>query len=72
MNTEPGHLPENSDEVPTKSQYLENQYWLTRFEGTELLRRAVNHIRACPNMMEDSDFYIYTQVWLLVDYSFPS
>ncbi|KAH7009999.1 P-loop containing nucleoside triphosphate hydrolase protein [Ilyonectria destructans] len=62
MGTEPGHLPENSDEVPTKLQYLESQYWLTRFEGTELLRRAVNHIRARPNMMEDSDFYIYTQV----------
>ncbi|KAF7549403.1 hypothetical protein G7Z17_g6403 [Cylindrodendrum hubeiense] len=65
MKTEPPYLPQNCwDNSPSKNQYLESQYWLTRFEGTELLRRAVDRIRHYPDMMEDSDFYIYTQCFV--------
>ncbi|KPM43311.1 Helicase required for RNAi-mediated heterochromatin assembly 1 [Neonectria ditissima] len=63
MATKPPSLPQvSSDTPPTKNEYLETQYWLNRFEGTELLRRAVNQVRRDPNMTEGNDFYIYTQV----------
>nr|RBQ91040.1 hypothetical protein FVER53263_13112 [Fusarium verticillioides] len=47
-----------------KNAYLEFQYITNRFEGTELLRQAINCFRNKPRMMEgDRDnFYIYTQV----------
>lgn len=47
-----------------KEDYLEAQYLMTRSEGTELLRKAINEFRKSPNMMEGSGFYIYTQVCL--------
>ncbi|KAK7418076.1 hypothetical protein QQX98_004215 [Neonectria punicea] len=63
MASEPPPLSHlGSDRQPTKDEYLESQYWLNRYEGTELLRRAVNQVRRNPNMMEGNDFYIYTQV----------
>lgn len=49
-------------EALEKDGYLESQYRMCRFEGTELLRRAVNEFRNRPQMEEGSDFYIYTQV----------
>ncbi|KAJ4310673.1 hypothetical protein N0V84_010854 [Fusarium piperis] len=49
-------------EALEKDGYLESQYRMCRFEGTELLRRAVNEFRNRPEMAEGSDFYIYTQV----------
>ncbi|KAI8722630.1 hypothetical protein NCS52_00407300 [Fusarium sp. LHS14.1] len=49
-------------EALEKDRYLESQYRMCRFEGTELLRRAVNEFRDHPQMAEGSDFYIYTQV----------
>ncbi|KAM0340760.1 hypothetical protein ACHAPU_010351 [Fusarium lateritium] len=64
MTVDPPLLPTGpSSEQPfDKSAYLEFQYWLNRFEGTELLRRAVNRFKYDPTMREDdSDFYIYTQ-----------
>ncbi|KAH7126185.1 P-loop containing nucleoside triphosphate hydrolase protein, partial [Dactylonectria macrodidyma] len=68
LSAEPPSLSQKRcDEPQSKSEYLERQYLLTRFEGTELLRRAVNHVREHPGMMEESDFYIYTQVWSLLN-----
>ncbi|VTT74517.1 unnamed protein product [Fusarium fujikuroi] len=51
-------------ERDAKNAYLEFQYITNRFEGTELLRQAINCFRNKPRMMEgDRDnFYIYTQV----------
>ncbi|KAJ4204604.1 hypothetical protein NW759_014825 [Fusarium solani] len=49
-------------EALEKDGYLESQYRMCRFEGTELLRRAVNEFRNRPQVAEGSDFYIYTQV----------
>lgn len=48
----------------SKAKYLETQYRLLRYEGTELLRRAVNEFQRNPNMMESGSFCIYTQVRL--------
>ncbi|KAM5347207.1 hypothetical protein ACJ41O_010212 [Fusarium nematophilum] len=64
MAFDPAPLPLDARdaEAPAKDQYLEWQYRLSRFEGTELLRRAVNAFREEPTMMESEDFYIYTQV----------
>ncbi|RKK73533.1 hypothetical protein BFJ69_g9245 [Fusarium oxysporum] len=60
------HPPANKDisEHDAKNAYLEFQYLTNRFEGTELLRQAINCFRNKPRMMEgDRDnFYIYTQV----------
>ena len=49
-------------EALEKDGYLESHYRMCRFEGTQLLRRAVNEFRNRPQMAEGSDFYIYTQV----------
>jgi hypothetical protein len=65
MTIDPPPLPSGpTDENPfDKNAYLEFQYTLNRFEGTELLRRAVNRFKYDPTMKEDeNDFYIYTQV----------
>ena len=48
--------------VPSKEEYLEFQYRLQRYEGTELLRRAVSQYRDDPNMMDSQEAFIYTQV----------
>ncbi|KAF4999787.1 hypothetical protein FDECE_11397 [Fusarium decemcellulare] len=61
MAADPPPLPHDSQ---TKAGYLERQYLMSRFEGTELLRRAVNNFRQTPKMKEESDFFIYTQVRL--------
>lgn len=47
---------------PSKDEYLATQYRLQRFEGTELLRQTVRKYREHPEMMEEQDSYIYTQV----------
>ncbi|KAL6917434.1 hypothetical protein FSST1_008929 [Fusarium sambucinum] len=60
----PAELPAGpSDENPLdKNAYLEFQYAMNRFEGTELLRRAIRDFRQRP-VKEDSDtFHVYTQV----------
>ncbi|KAF5018322.1 hypothetical protein F66182_9706 [Fusarium sp. NRRL 66182] len=64
MTVDPAPLPPRLEEgkVPTKEDYLELQYRLNRFEGTELLRRAINAFRSNPSMAEDNEFNIYTQV----------
>lgn len=65
MTIDPPPLPSgpNNDNPFDKNAYLEFQYTLKRFEGTELLRRAVNRFKYDPTMKEDdNDFYIYTQV----------
>ncbi|KAM0244816.1 hypothetical protein ACHAP5_005939 [Fusarium lateritium] len=65
MTIDPPPLPSGpTTENPfDKDAYLEFQYTLNRFEGTELLRRAVNRFKYDPTMKEDdNDFYIYTQV----------
>ncbi|KAI5463927.1 P-loop containing nucleoside triphosphate hydrolase protein [Mariannaea sp. PMI_226] len=62
MDSQPTALPQKIWDGPLlKEEYLENQYRLNRFEGTELLRRALNHFRENPQMA-DSGFYIYTHV----------
>ncbi|KAF4949111.1 hypothetical protein FGADI_9115 [Fusarium gaditjirri] len=69
MSIDPAPLPQpptNKDmsEHDVKNAYLEFQYLTNRFEGTELLRQAINRFRNKPRMMEGErdDFYIYTQV----------
>ncbi|KAJ4253286.1 hypothetical protein NW762_010441 [Fusarium torreyae] len=64
MAFDPAPLPQGpqEDEPFKKNEYLEFQYALNRIEGTELLRQAVNQFRNDPTMMEDNDFYIYSQV----------
>ncbi|KAF7560451.1 hypothetical protein G7046_g3695 [Stylonectria norvegica] len=64
MDRQPPPLPESLDEddTPTKSDYLEMQYRLQRYEGIEPLRQAVNHFRENPAMMEEADTYVYTKV----------
>ncbi|KAF4451945.1 hypothetical protein F53441_5140 [Fusarium austroafricanum] len=64
---DPAPLPQppsdkESNEKDAKNSYLEFQYLMNRYEGTELLRQAVNAFRNDPAMMEGDDFYIYTQV----------
>ncbi|RGP61517.1 hypothetical protein FLONG3_10487 [Fusarium longipes] len=52
-----------SDEEPfDKNAYLEFQYALNRFEGTELLRRAVTDFRKRPLKQDSDAFHVYTQV----------
>lgn len=46
----------------SKESYLQTQYALYRFEGTESLRKAIRRFKADPNSMERDDVYIYTQV----------
>ncbi|KAF5617797.1 NAM7-nonsense-mediated mRNA decay [Fusarium sp. NRRL 52700] len=69
MSIDPAPLPppptvEELSERDAKNAYLEFQYITNRFEGTELLRQAINCFKNKPRMMEgDRDnFYIYTQV----------
>ncbi|RTE74678.1 hypothetical protein BHE90_010861 [Fusarium euwallaceae] len=64
MASDPPVVPPGTldGEALDKSGYLESQYRMCRFEGTELLRRAVNEFRGRPTMTEGSDFFIYTQV----------
>ncbi|KAF5678483.1 nonsense-mediated mRNA decay protein [Fusarium heterosporum] len=65
MTVDPPPLPAgpSSEQLFDKNAYLQFQYCLNRFEGTELLRRAVNRFKYDPTMREDdNDFYIYTQV----------
>ncbi|KAF5590648.1 NAM7-nonsense-mediated mRNA decay [Fusarium subglutinans] len=69
MSIDPAPLPpppivKELSERDAKNAYLEFQYITNRFEGTELLRQAVNCFKNKPRMMEgDRDnFYIYTQV----------
>ncbi|KIL86067.1 hypothetical protein FAVG1_10461 [Fusarium avenaceum] len=65
MTIDPPPLPScpNNDNSFDKNAYLEFQYTLNRFEGTELLRRAVNRFKYDTTMKEDDNaFYIYTQV----------
>ncbi|KAF5560248.1 NAM7-nonsense-mediated mRNA decay [Fusarium phyllophilum] len=69
MSIDPAPLPpppiiEGLTERDAKNAYLEFQYITNRFEGTELLRQAINCFKNKPRMMEgDRDnFYIYTQV----------
>ncbi|KAG5765355.1 hypothetical protein H9Q72_006566 [Fusarium xylarioides] len=69
MSIDPAPLPpppiiKNLSERDAKNAYLEFQYITNRFEGTELLRQAINCFKNKPRMMEgDRDnFYIYTQV----------
>ena len=61
---DPPHLPHNEVVAPlrNKNQYLEVQYRLLRYEGTELLRRAVQEFRQNPRMMESSNTAIYRKV----------
>lgn len=61
---DPPHLPHNDVTAPSrnKSRYLEIQYHLLRYEGTEFLRRAVQEFRENPKMMESSNTAIYTNV----------
>ncbi|KAF4338027.1 NAM7-nonsense-mediated mRNA decay [Fusarium beomiforme] len=70
MSIDPAPLPQHPAhrEIPeheAKNAYLEFQYLTNRFEGTEILRQAINCFRNKPTMMEgdrDDNFYIYTQV----------
>ncbi|KAG5747277.1 hypothetical protein H9Q70_010030 [Fusarium xylarioides] len=69
MSIDPAPLPpppiiKDLSERDAKNAYLEFQYITNRFEGTELLRQAINCFKNKPRMMEgDRDnFYIYTQV----------
>lgn len=64
MASDPAVVPPGTldGEALDKGGYLESQYRMCRFEGTELLRRAVNEFRGRPAMAEGSDFFIYTQV----------
>ncbi|KAF4962007.1 hypothetical protein FSARC_9884 [Fusarium sarcochroum] len=64
MTIDPAPLPQGpeGEEPFNKNEYLEFQYALNRFEGTELLRKAVDVFRNEPAMTEDDSFYIYTQV----------
>ena len=54
-------LPPNNDIPVSKDEYLERQYWLYRFEGTELLRRAITSYRNNFRSL-DNDAFVYTQV----------
>lgn len=56
----PGAVP--AGQPISKDEYLETQYRLQRYEGTELLRRAVTQFRDHPEMLETSETYIYSQV----------
>ena len=64
MASKPPALPH--DEVETlsgnKNLYLEVQYRLLRYEGTELLRRSVQEFRENPRMAETENTAIYTDV----------
>lgn len=64
MAREPQALPHNEVEAPpeSKARYLESQYRLLRYEGTELLRRAVQEFREDPDMEESRSTAIYTNV----------
>jgi helicase required for RNAi-mediated heterochromatin assembly 1 len=55
-----------SEEKPfDKNTYLEFQYALNRFEGTELLRQAIQGFREKPLKRDSDSFYVYTQVGFL-------
>ncbi|WXC45648.1 hypothetical protein QX201_005348 [Fusarium graminearum] len=60
----PAELPAGpSDENPfDKNAYLEFQYAMNRFEGTELLRQAIKDFREKPLKSDRDKFYVYTQV----------
>lgn len=64
MATHAPLLPRNEVVAPPgkKAQYLEAQYCLSRYEGTELLRRAVQGFREDPSMEESGKTAIYTNV----------
>ncbi|KAL2875130.1 hypothetical protein SGCOL_009702 [Colletotrichum sp. CLE4] len=47
---------------PAKSAYLRAQYDLLRFEGVEPLRRAVQEYKSAPEMAENTEASIYTDV----------
>lgn len=66
LANDPPPLPRNDVMAPprNKDRYLEVQYRLLRYEGTELLRRAVQEFREDPKMMESSNTAIYTNVSL--------
>ncbi|CAM1501532.1 Fc.00g035160.m01.CDS01 [Cosmosporella sp. VM-42] len=50
------------EEFASKAEYLEMQYRLQRYEGTELLRNAINSYRKAPGQADGENAYIYTQV----------
>ncbi|GKU02820.1 helicase [Fusarium langsethiae] len=60
----PAKLPAgpSDDNPPDKNAYLEFQYAMNRFEGTELLRQAIKNFRERPLKEDSDDFYVYTQV----------
>lgn len=60
----PAELPAGpSNENPfDKNAYLEFQYAMNRFEGTELLRQAIKDFREKPLKSDRDKFYVYTQV----------
>ena len=64
MARQPPSLPHNEVETPpeSKARYLESQYRLLRYEGTELLRRTVQEFRKDPDMEESKNTAIYTNV----------
>lgn len=66
LTNDPPPLPRNGVMAPlrNKDRYLEVQYRLLRYEGTELLRRAVQEFREDPKMMESSNAAVYTNVSL--------
>lgn len=66
LANDPPPLPRNGVMAPfrNKDRYLEVQYRLLRYEGTELLRRAVQEFREDPKMMESSNAAVYTNVSL--------
>ncbi|KAK1701562.1 helicase required for RNAi-mediated heterochromatin assembly 1 [Colletotrichum godetiae] len=49
---------------PAKSAYLRAQYDLLRFEGVEPLRRAVQEYKSAPEMAENTEASIYTDVFV--------
>jgi hypothetical protein len=54
-------LPEDDDQPRSKKHYLERHYLLYRFEGTELLRRAISRYRTSGGRWAQ-DASVYTQV----------
>jgi hypothetical protein len=64
----PAELPAgpSDNNPPDKNAYLEFQYAMNRFEGTELLRQAIKNFRERPLKEDSDDFYVYTQVGFLL------
>jgi helicase required for RNAi-mediated heterochromatin assembly 1 len=64
MAKEPAIPPSNNVDIAPKNKgvYLATQYKLLRYEGVELLRRAICDYRLTPTMMDGPETCIYTKV----------